>query len=545
MAMGSGTSGAGAHGAARWCIPSSVDLMFIAFVGILAFTSLSVRLLSDAGIGWHIRCGQLILATHTVPRVDPFSSTMHGQRWFAWEWLFDIVVGWLDRVGGLNAVVLFAALIISGVYAWTFRLLLRLRTNLFVALILTLLAASAAMLHLQARPHVLSWLFSLVWFCILESSDAQLDQRQSSTRDRLLWFLPLLMLIWVNVHGGFPTGFVLLVIYWIGAAWEYLASSQDRFEDILRTIHAGRRLRSLTLIGLVSAAVTLINPYFFNLHIHIYRYLSNRFLMDHIDEFQSPNFHYAAQKCFAVLLLLTMVALAARCRNIGSSHILILLFAVFSGLYASRNIPVSSLLLVLVIGPWLTEAIESCAEKRAIRDGSIVSDHSPVNFFARMQAVEFSLRGHLWPLAVVVLSCYVAANGGALGSKRFMDAHFDPKRFPVQAVSFLEKHLEKHDVHGPLLAPDYWGGYLIYRFYPKAQVVIDDRHDLYGDRILNSYLRMIHVEEGWRDFLEQHPAEYILVPKGSALNNILLENSKWRVMYSDDTTSVFRPSGTP
>lgn len=541
MAIGSGTSGAGSRGVARWCIPSSADLIFIAFLGLLAFTSLSMRLLSDAGIGWHIRCGQLILATHTVPRIDPFSSTMHGQPWFAWEWLFDIIVGWLERVGGLNAVVLFAALIIATVYACTFRLLLRRGTSLLLALILTLLAASAAMIHFQARPHVLSWLLTLAWFYILESSDDQPDQRQSSTRARLLWFLPLLMLIWVNVHGGFLIGFVLLAIYWLDSAWKYLRPGADRFEDILRTIQAGHRFRSLSLIGLISAAVTLVNPYGFKLHIHIYRYLSNRFLMDHIDEFQSPNFHYAAQKCFAALLLLAIVALAAKCHKAGLSHILVVMFAVSSGLYASRNIPVASLLLVLMIGPWLSGAIENYTATRAIRGGSQLAGQSSANFFQRMQAVEFSLRGHLWPLAAVILSFWIAVHGGAFGSSQLMNAQFDPQRFPVSAVSALEKCVRR----GPLLAPDYWGGYLIYRFYPKAEVVVDDRHDLYGEQFLKSYLKMIHAEAGWQDFLEQHPAQYILVPKGSALESVLLENRRWDSVYSDRTTSIFAARVSP
>src|ERR1022692_5016339 len=95
----------------QWLIPSIGDLIFTALLGLLAFTALSVRLLGDAGIGWHIRTGQLILATHEVPRVDPFSAGMAGQPWFAWEWLYDVLVGWLESVAGLNGVVLFKALI--------------------------------------------------------------------------------------------------------------------------------------------------------------------------------------------------------------------------------------------------------------------------------------------------------------------------------------------------------------------------------------------------------------------------------------------------
>ena len=159
------------------------------------------------------------------------------------------------------------------------------------------------------------------------------------------------MVVWVNVHGGFLVGFALLAIYWLGAVWQWFSLKGDRFEIILQKIRAGRRARALAFTGVVSAAATLVNPYGFRLQVHIYRYLSNRFLMDHIDEFQSPNFHYVAQKCFAAVLLLTLVALAAKRREASASQSLVMLFAVYSGLYASRNIPVSSLLLILVIGP--------------------------------------------------------------------------------------------------------------------------------------------------------------------------------------------------
>jgi hypothetical protein len=73
--------------------------------------------------------------------------------------------------------------------------------------------------------------------------------------------------------------------------------------------------------------------------------------MDHIDEFQSPNFHGLAQKCFLALLLITVAVLALRGRELRLSQGLTVLFAVYAGLYASRNIPVSAILLVMVVGP--------------------------------------------------------------------------------------------------------------------------------------------------------------------------------------------------
>jgi hypothetical protein len=542
MEIGSRTSPADLRPAlVAWIVPSVGDLIFAALLGLLAYTTLSVRLLGDA----HIRTGQMILATHAIPRVDPFSATAFsattGRAWFAWEWLYDVLVGWLDSAVGLNGVVLFTALVIAAVFAWTFRLLLRRGTNILLALLLVLLAASAAMIHFLARPHVVSWLFTVAWFWILDSSetgcasDSKSFATSESNRRRgwMLWLLPPLMLVWVNVHGGFVVGFALLAIYWCSAAWQWLRPSGDRFDDILRKIRAGQLLRVLTLTGILSGLATLVNPYGFQLHVHIYRYLTNRFLIDHINEFQSPNFHYVAQKCFAGLLLLTLVALAAKKREAGRvrvSQALIILFAVYSGLYASRNIPVSSLLLILVIAPWLSEAMDRFSFRRMGERG-----FSSPQSLQRMEAVEFSLRGHLWPIAMVLLTCWIAAHGGKLGAKPLMDAHFDATRFPAAAVDYLAKE----DVQGPLVSPDDWGGYLIYRLYPRVRMVIDDRHDFYGEQFLKSYLKMVNAEPGWQDFLQQSRAHCVVVPKDSALANLLEETAGWKAIYSDEVATVF------
>lgn len=514
--------------ARRWvrvAMPAVADLIFVALLSVLVFTPLSVRLLADAGFGWHIRTGQQILATHAIPRVDSFSSTMGGRPWFAWEWLYDLVVGQLEATLGLNGVVWLTATVIAAFFAWTFQLLIRRRTNLLVALVLLLLAISASMIHFLARPHVVSWLFTLAWFWILDSSEGDCFRgfgTEGQVRRRL-WLLPFLILVWVNVHGGFLVGFVLLGIFWLGAVWNWFTAREGRIEEALRKIAAAKRARDLVWAGLLSGAASLINPYGWKLHAHVYSYLSNRFLMDHIDEFQSPNFHGIAQKCFAVLVLITLAALATRGRELRMSQVLTALFAVYAALYASRNIPVSSVLLIMVVGPLIP--------------GALIP-----GFFERMSALQSELRGHLWPVFAIAVTFLVAANGGRIGSTPLMDAHFDSKRMPVEAVNYLAKH----DVQGPVLSPDYWGGYLIYRLYPKAHVVVDDRHDLYGAEFLKSYLKLIHVEPGWEDFLGEHQTACVLLPRESALADRLAQSKEWKALYADDVAIAFvRSSPNP
>jgi hypothetical protein len=249
----------------------------------------------------------------------------------------------------------------------------------------------------------------------------------------------------------------------------------------------------------------------------VYSYLSNRFLMDHIEEFRSPDFHGIAQKCFLILILVTFAALASRRQKLRMSGVLTVLFAVYAGLYASRNIPVSSVLLVMVVGPLLPR---------------LDSAEAPLQ---RMAALELDLRRHLWPILAVLVTLLIAANGGRVGSGQVMDAHFDPRRMPVDAVN----DLEKQSIRGPVLAPDYWGGYLIYRLYPHTRVVVDDRHDLYGDEFFKYYLNMWRVEPGWENFLSSREIGCVLLPRETALAQVLLESRRWKVVYEDFTAIAF------
>ena len=511
--------GAATPGWIRVAMPSAADLIFVGLLSVLVFTPLSVRLLGDAGIGWHIRTGQQILATHAIPRVDSFSFVT-GRPWFAWEWLYDLLVGQLEACLGLNGVVWLTAVVIAAVFAWMFRLLVARGVNILVALALVLLAVSASTIHFLARPHVMSWLFSLAWFWILDSSERECFDApggRGGRGGRRLWTLPLLMLVWVNVHGGFLVGFVLLGSFLVGAAWTWFRANEFRIEEALLKIAAGKRARNLAWVGLLSAAASLVNPYGWKLHWHVYSYLSNRFLMDHIDEFQSPNFHGVAQKCFLLLLLIAVAVLAVRGRGLRLSEGLTVLFAIYAGLYASRNIPIASILLVMVVGPLLPEA--------GFARG----------FFQRMSAVETGLRGHVWPILAAIATLAIAANGGRAGSSVLMDAHFDSARMPVAAVNYLEKS----GLNGPVLSTDYWGGYLIYRLYPKTRVVVDDRHDLYGEQFLKSYLKMIHGERGWEESLQAHDTSCVLLPRNAALASILSATGAWKTVYADDVAILF------
>jgi hypothetical protein len=146
---------------------------------------------------------------------------------------------------GLNGVVWLTAVVIAAVFAGTFRLMLVRGTNMFVAVLLILLAISSSMIHFLARPHVLSWFFTLGWFWILDRSEVERFTEKLPVKDRWwLWLLPLSMVLWVNLHGGFLLAFVLLAFFWVNALRAWITAGGNTIEGVLLKTGAGRISRT-------------------------------------------------------------------------------------------------------------------------------------------------------------------------------------------------------------------------------------------------------------------------------------------------------------
>ncbi len=513
----------------RLLVPAVGDLIFVALLMLLVFTPLSVRLLGDAGIGWHIRTGQIILQTGAVPRVDPFSSIMQGKPWFAWEWFYDVIVGGAETSAGLDGVVVFNAGVIALVFALLFFLLRRRGTGMCLAILLTILAASASMIHFLARPHVMTWLGVVLWLGWLDDSSAGSAHDAARQNRRLLWLLPASMLLWANFHGGFLTGFVLLAAFFAGQGVDWMRTARL---SSFASVGSGARARVLAISGMLSALATLVNPYGWHLHAHIYRYLTNRWLMDHVQEFQSPNFHDPAVKCFVVLLGLTFIAFGARTRPVRLTEYLLVLFAAGSGLYSARNLPVAAILLAIVAGPLLSGAL---AQRAAGRQRGVVSGLRLRSL--RMERTDAGLYGHVWPVLAAVIVAAVAWQGKhSADGRSLIHAHFDSHRFPEAAIQQLRTERDKE----PVLVPDYWGGYFIYQLYPDRLVVVDDRHDLYGEEKFKSYLKMHRLEAGWKEFINSNDVRLVVVPKDGTLAQGLSLDRAWENTATDDVATTFR-----
>jgi hypothetical protein len=498
-------------------LPSISDLIFILLLLSFACGSLSKGLLGDAGIGWHIRNGQNILAAHAIPHTDSFSATMAGRPWYAWEWLYDLGIGFVHKHLGLNGVLFFTALVIALTLTLVFRYTLQRGANVGVTILLTLICTVASSIHFLARPHVVGWLLTIVWFWIVDSSHP--DAQAGRSRHHLFW-LPLLMVVWVNMHGSFVLGFLLLGIFLLADGLKLL-----KCRDPEQRKPAVAHIRGLSLALALSALASIINPYGYKLHAHVYQYLTSRFLMQHIDEFRRPNFHGLPAQFFLLMLLATFIGIVVAKGKLRWAEWLVILFSTLSGFYAARNLPVASMLLTMVAAPLLSQA--GAVQSRFSRLAPAV---------ALGDNLERRLRTHLWPVLVLVLSLWVCIQHGRLLGKQVMDAQFDPTRFPIKAVEVLQQR----GLHEPVFSIDSWGGYLIYQLSPQAKVFIDDRHDFYGEQFLKDYLKVFHAQPDWEKVLDQWGVNLVLVPSKSAIGSALKATEGWTLDYQDNVALLFR-----
>src|SRR5581483_11209729 len=178
--------------AGRWYVrllPSLTDFAFVLPLFLLfGMLKGAVQLLSDGDTGWHIRTGDWILQHGRIPSVDFFSFTMPGQPWFAWEWGWDALFSIVHHWTGLPGVVFLNVLLLCLSAALVFRLIRRYSDNDILAFAFTILAVCGSMIHWLARPHLISWIFALLFSHIILSAE--------QGNGKMLLYAPVLMLFW-------------------------------------------------------------------------------------------------------------------------------------------------------------------------------------------------------------------------------------------------------------------------------------------------------------------------------------------------------------
>jgi hypothetical protein len=483
-------------------IPSIADVIFVTLFICLSFAGSS--LLLDGDTGFHIRAGHFIIDTLSVPRYDIFSFLSPPVPWTDHEWLSDVIMAFSHRVFGLTGVVILFCFLIASIYCLLFKVI---RThndnNMISAIIVILLVIASSQIHFLARPHIFSLLLLVLWYYLLDAY--QYDDRN------YLYFLPPIMLLWVNLHGAFIIGPLLIGVYLFGNIVLSLTpggAEKKRYRQ---------KARSLALTMFACLIISLINPYGYHILLFPFEISSNKFIMDNVQEFLSPNFHGPLPFKYLFFLLIAILAISRSSLNI-IEIILILLFTNMA-LYSKRHIP----LFAIIVAPVLTRQIDLILNSGDGRFARFIKKRSE-----NIASIDASSKGYLWPLGVSLVVVIFFAMG-------MMEYKFDEKRKPVEAVEFLKRET----IPGNMFNKDEFGDYIIYAAWPNYKVFIDGRIDMYGPEKVMEFLKVVRIKPGMDKVFKKYDINWIIFSSGSSLSHFLLQRDDWKLIYSDGVANIF------
>lgn len=448
---------------------------------------------ADTDLWGHIKFGKDLWAAMAFQRIDIYSYTAFGSGWINHEWLSELIMYFAYHVFGSQGLLIGKLLVgFAIVYLLSKISFHRLCEPLVYGMVFVL-SVFVMCPGFMIRPQILTFLF-ISYF--LYSFHLYLEKGKN-----LLWSLPLVMIVWVNCHGGFLIG---VGIFPVAVGCEYI-SCRMRNRD-------ATHLRRMIFWLLLTEAAVFINPYGYHLLDFLFKTLS---VPRGISEWTPVTILDLSYIRFKLLALLFIFSFFIRNKERRYWEAGIISIAMIYAFMHQRHTPVFA----IVAAPYLTENISLMVQRSRV--------------FERIRTLSSNIL--LISFLIVLVSYQVS-----FASYKYIKAEWniivDPTKYPVSAVHFLKQN----GIKGNILLPFDWGEYAIWKLYPDCRVSIDGRfRTVYPEKILTDHFAAEVDELKLRALLKKYPPDIILGRQNFIYQRLISTLEGWIQAYSDPTSIVF------
>jgi hypothetical protein len=469
----------------------NILLFFLVYSSAIYYFSF---ILADPDLWGHILFGKEIFLSGSIPGVDPYSYTAYGHAWINHEWISEVLM-WITfntfgSPGLLIGKMFIGIIVVSIILIICFNRKVSYLSYGIVGVASVFIISPGFMV----RPHLVTFLCASLFFMVIYF---YIEKRKN-----ILWLLPLIMIFWVNSHGGFIIGAGILPVIFL---LEYL-NCHLKLKDITH-------LRKFVTWGLLTEAAVLINPYGYNLLIFIYDTIT---LPRSISEWEPVtlfDFSYLRLKIFSICVILAFFFKRHENRywEIG-----VILFSLIFAFIHQRHTPIFA----IFAAPFLIEKFS-------------MIEHT---FNISQKGLSVFSRSTLSLFLVFIIGYQLAVTADKHIKTRF-NIIVNPEVYPVFAVQFLKDN----NIKGNLLVPFDWGEYTIWKLYPDNRVSIDGRFDtVYPIDVINDHFNGASREEAWQSLLGKYPTDIVLTTRNPFSQRMITEPSDgWLYLYSDNMSIIF------
>lgn len=481
---------------------------------------------------WHMATGRAIVQTGAIPQLDTFSFTRAGEPFFNQSWLAQVLLFTLYQLGGIELIFIVQALVIGLAYGLLLWLCVRLSGRLRLSVVLLLLATMPLSFdNWTVRPQ--SYVFPLFVGFMMVLTEYRLGH------SRRLWLLPLMMLLWVNMHGSFVLGLVLIGLTVVGmvvqrfrqgsgvggqgagsVAPQDIVVPQDGVvpQDVVVTQDVVVRqdgVVPLIIWGAITALAMLVNPQGLNVLGYVRNLLGSNQVTSLVVEWAPPSIRDTSGLIFFLFLLLCFLVLIYARSKPDPSMLLMFLAFLWLALGAVRNI----VWFGFVATPLLVMQASSFFRQPAQRTST---GSTALNAVLLSLLLVLLFLGLPW----IKPAIFPAPSGDLL----------DPNT-PVAAVEVLQRQDQRPKRLFHAMA---YGSYLIWAA-PEQPVFIDPRIELYP---LEQWLDYIRLTQGLNveQIVDRYNIDGMLLDKKeqSGLLEVLANNNAWEQYYTDEQTVLVR-----
>jgi len=500
---------------------------------------------TDPDLSWHLKTGQLILEKLSIPKIDWYSHTMSNFAWVDHEWLSEILLYKGYQIFGFLGLAIAFSLIAISVFFFLIPRVAGKNTALEIKVLAGSLAVITSTFFLGIRPQV----FTLLGLTLVLLVLTKLKENQNS---KTLIFLPLIFLLWVNMHGGFAIGIGVLVLYLIveGLKIRHLTSNIQHLTSNIQSKETQWVKKSETLtkkgwsrlskFSIISVLVTLVNPYGPRIFIELKRTFTDSYGPQIIQEWLSPNFKGLCGILLAIYFIILVEIMILRKGKIDLGQFTFFILFLILALQSVRHVP----LFVIVTLPYLIKSLGGKAQPQ------LDSKHlTGQGFFLSI----FRTKSLLIMLVILV---------GFFGVK-YRHLVLEPVKaglseeklaeqgdYPFQALNWLKENPQEGNVFN-----NYgWGGYLILHL-PETKTFIDGRmahwrsasYQRFGSaldqrdkkHILKDYMEVTELNPNWQEIFKKYNVKWILIKKESSLSQALELSPDWQEIYRDDLAIIY------
>ena len=464
--------------------------MLSALLTMLAVLSVRDRF-SDPDMWWHLRTGQIIWNTHTIPTTDLFSWTAYGIPSVPHEWLSQGIIYGAYRFGGYSGLMLLlcvctAALLIAG-----YILCALYSGNAKIALLGALIIWFFATSGIAIRPQLIGYILLIVELLIL--------QLGSTRSPRWFFWLPPLFAFWVNCHGSFFLGLVVACLLY--------TCSFVTFQAMAFQASAWNR-KAHTCFGLAlafSIAALFINPIGLRQVLYPVRVILMGSNLNAIEEFQ-PLVPTSARGIGLLIVLMCVVFfMISRYATLYWRELVLLAVGTWLALSHRRMVFVFGILAAPIVCRLLSSYWDSYTPERdlPIANGALIL----VAAFITVTA---------FPNRAVLLEQVRKSN-------------------PTGAVEYITTH----HLTGHMLNDWVYGGYLIWAM-PEHPDFIDGRGDVFDQAgVVEDFGAWALLQTDPRLLLDKYQINFSVLPPNAPMSHVLPLLPGWKAAYSDDTAIVF------